>query len=115
MFKAEMYTRIKWLQKLVKDRYPNDIQMNHIITCAQLFGEVKEIMDCMPWKYERGMEKESRERLLEETIDLFRYFGKLLDIHKITEEEFKKAFEKKSNIFERLLLNGKSYNASMEK
>lgn len=115
MFTKDMWIQIAWLQEKVKDRYPEDLRLNHIISCIQINKEIAEVLDCIPWKFERGMETVSREKLLEELVDVFRFYCRLLYIHKITIQEFQKAFDKKSEIVERRILDGKSYNDKVEK
>ena len=113
MFTPTMWKRGKWLQDKVKDRYPtDDLSLNHLVACTQLSKEVSEVLDCQPWKFERGMEAESREKLLEELVDVFKFYIRLLVIHDITPEEFQKAFDIKSDIVEKRLLNGETYESS---
>ncbi|GAF75852.1 unnamed protein product [marine sediment metagenome] len=108
MFTNKMIVRIAWLQEQVKDKYPDDLILNHLITCTQVSKEVSEVLDCLPWKFERKMETVSREHLLEELVDVFRFYVRLLIIHNVTEKEFQEAFDSKSEIVERRLCNGKS-------
>lgn len=115
MFTKDMWTRVEWLQKKLKNRYPEDLRLNHLISCVQITKEVSEVLDCIPWKFERGMESVSREALLEELVDVFRFYCRLLFIHHITPKEFQEAFDKKSNIVERRLLNGNTHRTCMEK
>ena len=97
MFTPTMWKRGKWLQDKVKDRYPtDDLSLNHLVACTQL----------------SGMEAESREKLLEELVDVFKFYIRLLVIHDITPEEFQKAFDIKSDIVEKRLLNGETYESS---
>jgi hypothetical protein len=102
------------LQKQVEARYPSDPKLKHIVSCVQIAKEIFEFLDCAPWKFERENEGKSREVLMEEMVDIFKYYIRLLVVHNVTPEEFKKAFDKKSDIVERRLLDGKSWNACME-
>lgn len=101
-----MHQRAQRLHDKIKDRYPKDVTLNHLICCAQIMGETKEVLDCVPWKFERDDEKlhQSREKLLEELVDVFKFYCRLLCIHDVTPEEFQDAFDKKSDIVERRLL-----------
>jgi|TARA_Y100000034_G_C6816789_1_gene367531 hypothetical protein len=110
-----MWKRIKWLQEKLENKYPEDLRLLHLITCTQLNKEISEVLDCIPWKFEREMEVVEREELLEELVDVFRFYCRLLYIHDVTEEEFKKAFNKKSEIVERRLLNGTDMEKHLSK
>ena len=101
--------RCVWLQEQVKDKYPEDLRLNHLITCIQIFREVSEVLDCIPWKFERGMETVSRADLLEELVDVFKFFCRLLHIHSVTAKEFQEMFNAKSDIVEKRLCNGNTY------
>jgi len=115
MFTKDMWLRVVWLQKKLEARYPDDLRLNHLISCVQINKEVAEVLDCVPWKFERGMESVSREALLEELVDVFRFYCRLLFIHNIRPEEFQEAFDKKSNIVERRLLDEIQHSPSLEK
>ncbi len=104
MFNPEMFDRSKRLYDALRDRYPFNSELLHLIACTQLSKEVYEVLDCVAWKMERGMESASRAELLEELVDVFKYFNRLLCIHDITPEEFQKAYDLKSEIVERRLL-----------
>jgi len=103
MFDKEMYDWCCELQKHIQDRYPQDNRLCHLIACTQLTKEVSEVLDCIPWKFERGMEPEPRERLLEELADVFNFYMRLLWVHDVTPEEFRHAWIKKSEVVERRL------------
>lgn len=115
MFTKEMFLRGQWLQDKVKDRYPDSLVLNHLIACAQLSKEVSEVLDCIPWKFERVLEPEPREKLLEELVDVFKFYIRLLVIHEVTEKEFQEAFNKKSDIVEKRLLKGETYVPNEQK
>ena len=106
MFNPLMYQRAQILYEKLKDRYPKKKELNHLICCMQIVGEIKEVLDCVPWKFERSDKStdKSRDELLEELIDIFKYYCRLLCIHDITPKEFQEAFNKKSDIVERRLL-----------
>ena len=104
MFKKSYFDRSQELYDLLKDRYPTDTRLLHLICCTQISKEVSEVLDCYPWKFERGMHIPPREKLLEEMVDVFKFFCRLLIIHEVTPEEFEKAFNEKSDIVERRLL-----------
>ncbi len=110
-----MWLRAKWTQEKIKNKYPEDLRLNHLIACVQISKEVMEVLDCIPWKFEREMDSVIREKLIIELVDVFKYFCRLLIIHDITPEVFQKAFTKKSEIVERRLFNGELYKPDMEK
>jgi len=110
-----MWKRGVWLQKQVAKRYPDDPKLKHIVSCVQIAKEVFEFLDCAPWKFERKNEGKSRDMLLEELVDIFKYYIRLLVVHEITPEEFLEAFNKKSDIVERRLLNGITFYDRVEK
>lgn len=98
---------LKWsfgLQDQIAHRSPSDMKLVHLITCMQLTKEVAEVLDCVPWKFERQHEGASREKLLEEMVDVFNFFMKLMWTHNIYPEEFMKAWEKKRKIIEGRLI-----------
>jgi len=80
-----------------------------MLSCIQIIKEVTETLDCIPWKHEREMKAVSRDKLLEELVDVFKFYIRLLWIHHVTPEEFQEAFDKKSDMVERRLLDGKTY------
>lgn len=110
-----MWKRGEWLQEQVAKRYPDDHKLKHIVSCVQIAKEVFEFLDCEPWKFERDNEGKSRDILLEELVDIFKYYIRLLVVHEVSPEEFLKAFNEKSDIVERRLLNGITYYEAMEK
>jgi len=102
-----MYQWCKELQARIGDRYPESLPLNHLVACTQLSKEVMEVLDCVPWKFERKDEKLEnvpRDKLLEELVDVFNFYQRLLWLHNVTPEEFEKAWEKKRIIVERRLL-----------
>ena len=106
MFNKEMFERAEFLYKHLQSRYPKDKALNHLICCTQISKEVSEVLDCVEWKFEREDEKlkASREKLLEEMVDVFKFYCRLLCIHNVTPEEFEIAFLKKSDKVVRRLL-----------
>ena len=102
MFTEKM---VKWcfaLQEKLKEDYPPSLRLAHLIGCTQLHKEISEVLDCVPWKFERVDDKLNveREHLLEEMVDVFNFYVRLLWIHEITPEEFDKAWEAKRKIIE---------------
>ena len=124
MFNQGMYSRQRALQKALCDlgvsvawlevpERPNeathadfmrDKRRYHITTCMQLIKEVTELLDCYPWKSERSMVQATREVLLDELVDVFKFFMNLLILHGVLPEEFQRAYDEKSQRVEKRLL-----------
>lgn len=96
MFNNKMFKEQQVLQELLKDRYPVDLALRHLIACTELSKEVHEVLDCVPWKMVSSMPADTREQLCEELVDVFKFFMNLLIIHGITSKEFEEAYTKKS-------------------
>ena len=97
----------KWsgsLQDAIAHKSPTEPKLVHLITCMQLSKEVTEVLDCVPWKFERECPGKSREELLEEMVDVYNFFLKLMWCHEISPDEFMDAWENKKTIIERRLL-----------
>jgi NTP pyrophosphatase (non-canonical NTP hydrolase) len=101
-----MYQWSRELQDKIIHRYPQDPKLRHLISCTQLAKEVLEVLDCVNWKFERDDPKlnKSREELIEELVDVFNFWMKLMHTHKVSLEEFSRAWEKKKLIIEERLL-----------
>ena len=97
----------KWsseLQAAIADRSPSDKKLVHLITCMQITKEITEVLDCVPWKFERDMPIKGREELLEEIVDVYNFLLKLMWCHEISTVEFVEAWEEKKTVVERRLL-----------
>ena len=99
-----MYAWSMGIQKAVAHKYPEDKKLAHLISCMEITKEITEVLDCVPWKFSRHQDKGTREHLLEELVDVYNFFMKLLGTHDVTPEEFYEAWEKKRTIIEDRLL-----------
>ena len=95
MFSDKMYWWSYRLQQKMEHKYPQDLKLKHIVVCMEVIKEMTEVLDCMPWKLSREMDAKPREELLEEMVDVFNFFMRLLYVHRVTSEEFEQAWEKK--------------------
>jgi hypothetical protein len=97
----QMYTRQRVHWHHDRQRYsvqdPTEI---HSILCLSIIREVAEVLDCVDWKLHRSKPAKPREELLEEMIDVFKFWMCLAAHHGLTVAEIVNMFNKKSDIVE---------------
>ena len=72
----------------------------HNTLCLAIIREVTEVLDCKSWKLHRNKLEKSREALLEELIDVYKYWLCLVVHHGFNSNEIVRMFHQKSNIVE---------------
>ena len=86
--------QMRFFSKIIK-QYPDNLGLRHLIYSTHLAKEAHEVLDCYPWKFHRGMKEVPREDLIEELVDVYKFWYNLILLHKITPSEFEKAYWKK--------------------
>jgi hypothetical protein len=97
---AGMYTRQIAFHAQEEVKYPADAALKHLVYCTHLGQEVSELLDCIPWKFNRKLAPLPRKRLLEEAVDVQKLLINVLELHGVTAEEFRNAFHEKSAVVE---------------
>lgn len=94
----EVYEGCREVQRRCRERYPEKGSADdHAIRCLQLADEAHEVLNLMGWKPHRRGDGQpiDRDELLDELVDVFKFFLALWDIHDVTVEEFEEAYKKK--------------------
>ena len=97
----EMFERQRAHWKTDSKRYtvtnPTEI---HSILCLSIISEVIEVLDCISWKLHRARLNKPREELLEELIDIFKFWLCLVIHHGFDADDIVAMFRMKSDIVE---------------
>lgn len=99
----ETYRQQRLLQHRCSSRYPErGTADDHAARCLQLADEVHEVLNLMHWKpHRRGEGNEKvidRDKLLDELVDVFKFFMNVMHIHDVCVVEFEEAYMKKHAI-----------------
>jgi len=97
----DMFARQEAFWRADSPRYAvqDPIQVHNTL-CLAIIREVTEVLDCKSWKLHRNKLEKSREALLEELIDVYKYWLCLVVHHGFARCEVIGMFHHKSDIVE---------------
>ena len=89
-----------WKKECKKYTVQDHTEVSSIL-CLAIIKEVTEVLDCTDWKLHRRKRQASREELLEELIDVYKFWLCLVIHHDFDLDDIERIFILKSNLVER--------------